>query len=95
MNCLETEYSIPKVNNQFICNICSKTTTHRHTLLEHLLSHRAFELSKNGWDKTLVYVQRGSALTKYEIKKAKKAVSEQERRDQKKEEALKMAEKVK
>ena len=43
----------------------------------------------------MVYLQKGSALTKYEIKKVKKAVSEQERRDQKKEEALKMAEKVK
>ena len=43
----------------------------------------------------MVYVQRGSALTKYEIKKAKKAISERERRDQKKEVALKMAEKVK
>jgi hypothetical protein len=60
-----------------------------------LLSHRVFELSKNGWDKTMVYLQKGSALTKYEIKKVKKAVSEQERRDHKKEEALKMAEKVK
>ena len=43
----------------------------------------------------MVYVQKGSALTKYETRKVQLATDCQRRRDLKKEEALKMAEKVK